>query len=163
EVRDQLQVERREEEDREDGEIRGEGDDVRRREGGVAEELELDDRVPRPPLDHDERDDEDGADDEEPVDPPRPVTAVLAADHGERHGSDRAGARDETGHVELAPRGVTALGERDGSDSERERAEPEAEPEDAPPAGAVRQHAADHRAEGEREPGDRRPYAESAG
>ena len=163
EVRDQLQVERSEEEDREDREVRGEGDDVRGGEGRIAEELEPHNRVRRPPLDRDEGDDEDGGEDEEPVDPPSPVTAVLAADHGERRGSDRARSGDETRDVELASFGILALGERDGGDPERERAEPEAEPEDAAPAGPVRQHAADHRAEGEREPRDGRPHTQSAG
>ena len=157
EVRDQLQVERGEEEDREDRKVRGEGDDVRGREGRVVEELEPHDRIRRPPLDHDERDDEDGGEDEEPVDPPRPITAVLAADHGERRSRDRTRSGDETRHVELASVGILALGQRDGRDPERERAEPEAEPEDAAPAGPVRQHAADHRAEGEREPETRPP------
>ena len=37
------------------------------------------------PLDQDEGDGEDGREGEQRVDPPRPVAAVLALDHRERH------------------------------------------------------------------------------
>jgi hypothetical protein len=58
EVRDQLQVERREEEDGEDRDVGGEGDGVRRRESRVAQELELQHRVWHALLDEDEDGDE---------------------------------------------------------------------------------------------------------
>ena len=160
EVRDQLQVERGEEEDGEDREVGGEGDDVRRGEGRVAEELDPQHRVGRPPLDLHECHGEECGEHEEAVDPPRPVAPVLAADDGEGRGDDRRGARGQAGHVEPPSYRVTAFGERHRGHTERERAEAEAEPEDALPAGARDEDAADHRAEREREPRDGSPDTE---
>ena len=163
EVRDQTQVERGEEEDREHREVRRKGDDVRRREGRIAQELQLEDRVAHALLDQDEDDDQHGCGSEEDVDPPGSVAPVLAFDHAEGRRHDRCRARGKPRHIEFPSRRVAALGERRGRHRERDGAEAEAEPEDPTPAGTGDEDAADHRPEREREPRHRRPYAESDG
>src|SRR5439155_23444139 len=67
------------------------------------------------------------------------------------------------GHVELPAFGILALGHGDGRDGKGDRTEAETEPENAPPAGPLRQYAADHRAERKAETRHGRPDTESPG
>ena len=154
------EVERREEEDGEDGEVQDEGHDHRAAEARRPEVLEIEQWRCARPFDPHEADEGDHADEEEPDNNGVSIAVGLAQDHREGHRPEPHRPGEKARHVETRRLRTRRFGDALHRKHHDEQRRADVEPEDAAPVTERHENAADHRPEGERQTRDRRPGAD---